>query len=92
MTSDCFFGFEGRPTYLGIIACCSVLDILGFQGEGKARKILSMPNVRSDANHIAMGAFCQVLLSADKRLINRAAAIYEYKNIGTLCGLVTAAR
>lgn len=88
MTSDRFFGFEGAPTYLGIIGCCGVLDILGFQGEGKARKTLSMPNVRSDANHIAMGAFCQMLLSADKRLINRASAIYEYKSIGTLCGLV----
>jgi hypothetical protein len=91
VTSDRFFGFEGQPTYVGIIGCCSMLDILGFQGESKVRNIRSVPNVRSDAKHIAMGAFCQMLLSADKRLIKRAAAIYEYKNIGTLCGMVASA-
>ena len=46
-------------------------------------------NVRSDAGHIAMGAYCSAILSEDKRLVKRAKAIYEYKNIGASPILVT---
>lgn len=92
-TADQFFGFEPAvkhredawPTYSGIISCCAVLDILGFQAEKKCRKLEALPNVRSDAVHIAMGAFCSGILSADNRHVNRAKAIYEYKGIGTAC-------
>ncbi len=91
ITPDQFFGFdpidkqgyETWPTYLGIIGCCAVLDIVGFQAEKKCRKIEKLPNVRSDSGHIAMGAFCSAILSADRRLARRAKAIYEYKRIGT---------
>lgn len=92
ITRDQFFGFdpvdkqgyEIWPTYLGIVGCCAVLDIIGFQAEKKCRKIESLPNIRSDSGHIAMGAFCSAILSADKRLSSRAKAIYEYRRIGTL--------
>ncbi len=91
LTSDQFFGFdppekqgyEVWPLYLGIVGCCAVLDIVGFQAEKKCRRIEKIPNVRSDSSHIAMGAFCSILLSEDKRLARRAHAIYRYKNIGT---------
>jgi len=91
VTSDQFFGFdphdkqgyESWPVYLGIVGCCAVLDIIGFQAEKKCRKIERIPNVRSDSVHIAMGSFCSAILSADKRLSRRAKAIYEYRNIGT---------
>ena len=82
-------GYEFWPMYLGIIGCNSVLDILGFQAEKKCRKLHKIHNVRSDAGHIAMGAYCSAILSEDKRLIKRAKAIYEYKNIGTSPILVT---
>jgi hypothetical protein len=76
-------GYQKWPTYLGIVGCCAVMDIIGFQAEGKkSRKIEKLPNVRSDSVHIAMGAFCSAILSGDKRLIKRAKAIYEYKKIG----------
>jgi len=75
--------------YLGIIGCNAVLDILGFQAEKKCRKLSKIHNVRSDAGHIAMGAFCSAILSEDKRLIKRAKAIYEYKCIGTSPILIT---
>lgn len=91
ITRDQFFefdpidkqGYETWPTYLGIVGCCAVLDIVGFQAEKKCRRLAKLPNVRSDSGHIAMGAFCSAILSADKRLTKRAKAIYEYKGIGT---------
>ncbi|WP_105257901.1 hypothetical protein [Pseudoalteromonas sp. T1lg88] len=91
ISCDQFFGFdplekqgyESWPMYLGIIGCNAVLDILGFQAEKKCRKLNKIHNVRSDAGHIAMGAYCSAILSEDKRLIKRAKAIYGYKNIGT---------
>ncbi len=96
ISCDQFFGFdsidkqgyESWPLYHGIIVCCAALDILGFQAEKKCRKINKISNVRSDASHIAMGAFCTAILSEDKRLLRRAKAIYEYKGIGTLPILV----
>lgn len=96
ISCDQFFGFdpidkqgyESWPMYLGIIGCNAVLDILGFQAEKKCRKISKIHNVRSDAGHIGMGAYCSVILSEDKRLVRRAKAIYEYKNIGTAALLV----
>lgn len=99
LTSDQFFGFdppdkrgyETWPVYLGIVGCCAVLDVLGFQAEKKCRKIDMLPNVRSDSTHIAMGAFCSAILSADKRLVRRAKAIYEHKSIGTQCLLLSVA-
>lgn len=96
VSCDQFFGFDpidsqgydSWPIYLGIVSCCAVMDILGFQAEKKCRKINKIQNVRSDANHIAMGAFCSAIMSEDKRLVSRAKAIYEYKGIGTLPLLV----
>jgi hypothetical protein len=95
MTSDEFFGFapsggthEERPLFLGIGACCAVLDMLGYKAERKGRRTEKMPNVRSDAEHIAMGAYCSAIVSADRRLVERAQAIFEYKNIGTTLFLV----
>lgn len=69
--------------YLGIVGCNAIMDILGFQAEKKCRKIRKIHNVRSDAGHIGMGAYCSAILSEDKRLVKRARAIYEYKDIGT---------
>lgn len=96
ISCDQFFGFDPIekqgyklwPTYLGIIGCNAVMDILGFQAEKKCRKINKIHNVRSDAGHIAMGAFCSAILSEDKRFVKRAKAIYEYRNIGTSSILV----
>jgi hypothetical protein len=92
LTSDQFFGFdpvhkfgyESVPAYLGIASCCAVLDILGFKAEKKVRRLEKLPNVRSDAAHIGMGAYCTAIVSTDRRLAERAKAIYQYKNIGTV--------
>lgn len=92
ISCDQFFGFdpvdkqgyETWPVYLGIVGCCAVLDIVGFQAEKKCRKLDKIPNIHSDSSHIAMGAFCSAILSEDKKLVRRARAIYEYKGIGTV--------
>lgn len=89
MSCDQFFGFnpidkqgyDNWPIYLGIVGCCSVMDILGFQAEKKCRKIDKIPNIRSDSGHIGMGAFCSLVISLDKRLVKRANAIYQYKGL-----------
>jgi hypothetical protein len=99
ITSDRFFGFDPAikqgydsfPLFLGIVGCCAVLDIIGFQAEKKGRKLEKIQNVRSDATHIGMGAFCSAILSADRRLAKRAKAIYEYKKIGTVALIVEVA-
>lgn len=92
VSCDQFFGFESPPglsdgpipLFVGIQCCCTVLDILGFKSEKKSRKLEKIANVRSDATHIAAAAYCNVLLTTDKRMAERAKAIYEYKNIGTV--------
>lgn len=91
ITSDQFFGFEQYdngefikvPLHQGIIYCCIMLDLLGYQAEKKCRKLEKIDNTHSDAVHIATAAFCDNLLSRDQRLINRAKAIYKYKKIPT---------
>ena len=96
ISCDQFFGFdpidkqgyESWPVYLGIVSCCAVMDILGFQAEKKCRKISKVHNVRSDSGHIAMGAFCSAIISEDRRLVKRAKAIYEYKGLGTTALLI----
>lgn len=91
LTCDQFFGFEaieamGQASwtaYEGIIRCCAMLDIVGFQAEKKARDPEKIENVMSDAAHIAAAAFCSAVISADRRFARRAKAIYEYKGVGT---------
>lgn len=90
LTAGQFFGFmpyieEDRiPKYLGIVRCCSVLDVIGFCSEKKSRKISSIPNIQSDAAHIGYGAFCSGFLSGDLRLCQRARAIYRYIGANTI--------
>ena len=92
-SADCFFGFknwnlEDLPIFFGIIFCCVQLDLIGFQSEKKGRKPSKQPNVQSDAYHIGYGAYCDYLLSKDRKLVNRAKAIYEYKAISTRAILI----
>lgn len=86
-----FFGFDpypweattALPVYTGIIRCCAMLDILGYAAEKKVRKLEKVPNVMSDAVHIAAGAFCEAIVSSDPKLVRRAKAIYEFRSIRT---------
>lgn len=88
--SDQFVGFipyvgnETISKYIAIINCCAVLDVIGFHVERKSRKIAKIPNVQSDGSHIAHGIFSAVILSSDKRLCQRARAIFRYAGIQTI--------
>lgn len=85
-----FFGFapleigKAAPvTWLGIIGCCIALDIVGYKSEKKARRPERVTNILSDAAHIAAGAYCSLIISRDRRLVDRAKAIYQFRGIGT---------
>lgn len=89
MTARQFFGFDPQewnpeleiPLSVGICSCCAVLDVLGYQAERKTRRLDKMPNIRSDASHLGAASFCHSLVSADRRLIARAEAIFSFVGI-----------
>jgi len=83
---DQFFGFEQNPVIQGIPhtqhgalgSAHIVLNFLGLspdKGLTKREKILS---VMSDGQHVGMASYCNGLLSADKRLCDKANAIYTH--------------
>lgn len=88
---EAYFGFKWKdgdqlseaPRVLGIVACCGVLDALGFKAEKKRRKARKQANVQSDAQHIAMASFTDVFFTKDERLFHRAKAIYDFRSINT---------
>jgi hypothetical protein len=97
MTADQFFGFDpltkGKyvewPLFLGIVGCYMVLNMIGFSPDKKLARIERMPASTSDAHHVAYGAYCDAVLSADARLCTKARAIYRYRNLSTqICRLV----
>ncbi len=76
-------GYKEWPLFLGIIGCHSMLNFLGFCPDGGLISTRDIPGIQSDASHIGHAAFCHALLSRDQRLIAKAKAIYNYKNIST---------
>lgn len=87
VTPDQFFGFapinsdEGeRSLYQGIIACHTVLNFIGYGTDKGIAAADKLPNILSDAKHIATAAFCDAVMSEDKRFCKKASAIYRYKN------------
>ncbi len=91
ITADQYFGFdpadkqgyEEWPMFLGIVGCHTMLNFLGFRPDDGLTKPSDMPGILSDGSHIAHAAYCQGLLSRDKKFLAKARAIYRYKNIGT---------
>lgn len=88
-TPEEYFGFKTAPSqFCGISICNGVFDVIGFHAEGKRRKFEKQDNVQSDAQHISMGAFCDYFVSADKKAVLRAQAIYEFLGLKTKACLV----
>jgi len=83
-----FFGFEAIPgtenlprTQDGSIAgAYTVLNLLGLRADTKLAKRDKIKNTISDSNHVGMASYCSALLSADKRLCDKANAIYVHVN------------
>ncbi len=91
ITADQFFGFDPPekygydelPIYLGIIGCYIVLNMIGLRPDEKLARVDRMPAITSDASHAGYASYCHALLSEDRRLCEKAKAIYRYKNIVT---------
>jgi hypothetical protein len=92
LTMDQFFGFdsplkqqgeEERSTYQGIIACHTILNFMGYRTDKGLSDSAATPKILSDGIHIAHAAFCDLLISGDRRLTDKASAIYKYVGTGT---------
>lgn len=91
VTPDQFFGFEpvydtgyeSWPLYLGIVGCYTMLNMVGLRPDEKLSRVARMPAIMSDAAHVGHAAYCQGLISADRRLCDKAKAIYRFKGIAT---------
>lgn len=91
VTADQIFGFEQleagesdqSPIYLGVIGCYLAMNIFGLCPDEKLRRGRRLPAIMSDACHAGYAAYCDVLLSADRRFCDKASAICKYKNIPT---------
>lgn len=86
VTAEQFFGFDPIdkqgydkwPMYLGIVACHTVLNFVGYGTDKGIASVGNLPNIMSDANHIATAAFCDAVISEDKRFCKKASAIYSF--------------
>lgn len=74
---------QGKPKYLKIAGFNALLNQIGFNADTKLSSIKKIPNIRYDGEHMGYAIFCNILLSEDRRLIKKAAAIYQYLDIGT---------
>lgn len=92
MTCEQFFsfepihkqGYESWPLYLGIVGCYTMLNSLGYRTDKGVAKQENVSNIASDARHVAYAAYCDALMSGDKKLYEKASAIYGYKKINTV--------
>lgn len=91
ITIDQFFGFDpidrqgydAWPLYLGIVGCHTVLNFLGFRPDKGLSSASTLPNILSDGSHIAHAAFCNAVVSEDRRFCSKARAIYRHSGILT---------
>lgn len=75
------FGYERFPLFLGIISCYTVLNSIGYRPDEKLSRASRTAAVMSDASHVAYAAYCDALVSGDKRMCDKASAIYRYKKL-----------
>ena len=91
LTADQFYsfdpidkqGYEKWPLYLGIVGCHSVLNFLGFKPDKGLSKVSALPGILSDGRHTAIAAYCDAVMSQDKKFCSEARAIYKYKSVKT---------
>lgn len=91
VTPEQFFGFSPMerlgystlPEYLGIVGCYTVLNMIGLRPDRGLSKNERTTAAMSDASHVGHAAYCTALVSADKRMCDKARAIYKFREIGT---------
>jgi hypothetical protein len=93
LTIDQFFGVDAldqkRPTFLGIVGAHMILNIVGFRPDRHLAKPEALRASLSDGIHLAHAAFCDVLMSADRRMCHKASAIYSYLGVNTVVAQVS---
>lgn len=97
LTCDQFFGagtvgervLSKTPTFLEIVAYHATLNFVGYRPDKKLSRPSDTSKIVSDGRHIAYGAFCHLLISADSRLCEKASAIYKVLSVGTLVARFT---
>lgn len=82
--------YDRWPTYLAIVTCHHMLNTLGFRSDLDMEDERKTSNIMSDGVHIANAAFCDVLLTADKRLHAKAVAIYAFLGSKTVACHISA--
>jgi len=95
LTIETFFGYKlsddlknntSRVTSAAL--CHAMLNMAGYYPDGGLSDQEKQAAILADGNHIAFGSYCNCLLTSDKKMYNKAKAIYEYKqypsNVGKL--------
>ena len=75
------FGYDEWPLFLGVCTCYFALNMIGYRPDEGLPKVSRVPANSSDAMHVAYGAFCSGFITRDKKMCDKAKAIYTYKNI-----------
>ncbi|MCF2846576.1 hypothetical protein NH514_04755 [Pseudoalteromonas sp. ACER1] len=87
LSKNQFFGFEPIPNiseslnhtqHSSIQAAYMVLNILGINPDKGMAKKEKIKNVFSDSCHAGLASYCQILLSADRGIINKSKHLYQY--------------
>lgn len=88
ITKNQFFGFELIPGIDGvqhtqhsaISGAYIVLNMIGISPDKRLAKRDKIKNIISDGQHAGMASYCNVLVSADRAIINKSSCIYSYLN------------
>lgn len=67
-----------RPHFDAVVALHSILNHHGFLPDKHLAKGARMGNILSDGRHMAYGSYCACVLSADRRFVAKARAIYKF--------------
>jgi len=86
VSKEQFFGFEPLPGVEGVQhtqhgAICGahvVLNMIGINPDKGLAKREKMKNILSDGQHTGMASYCNMLLSADRAIIDKAYCIYTH--------------
>ena len=88
-----FFGFDPHPATIqsglphtqdsSLGSAHIILNMLGFSPDSGLNKRDKIRNIMADGRHVGMASYCNHLLSADMRFINKARAIYSHAKIKT---------
>ena len=68
--------------------CHMMLNMIGYYPDGGLSDREKQAAIMADGNHIAYGSYCDVFLTSDLRMYNKAKAIYEYKQYPSKVGHV----